>query len=73
MHDRPHYPHAQKVVDNFRRVLGEELCNSIGDYHFSTLEVLIESAINTSVMAAMQLAEKDVEELLKKLRNHTHR
>ena len=63
----------KKVVNNFRRVLGEELCSRIGDYHFSTLEVLIESAINTSVMDAMQLAEQDVEELLKKLRNHTHR
>ncbi len=73
MHDRPHYLHAQKVVNNFRRVLGEELCSHIGEYHFSTLEVLIESAINTSVMDAMQLAEQDVEELLKKLRNHTHR
>lgn len=73
MHDRPHYAHAVKIVDNFRRELGPELSEHIGEYHFGTLVVLIESAINSSVMDTLQAAGQDVEALLKKWRHPVSR
>ncbi len=68
MRDRPHFAHAENVVQSFRRELEPALCEQIGEYHFNTLVMLIESAINSSVMDAMQHAGQDVEALLKKWR-----
>lgn len=68
MHDRPHHEHAVKVVESFRRELDPQLCERIGEYRFDTLIMLIESAINGSVMEAMQMAGQDVEAVLKKWR-----
>ncbi|WP_430462100.1 phosphatase [Thalassolituus sp. LLYu03] len=71
MQDRPHRAHAQKIVQQFREEIGAELAASIGDYHLGSLAVLIESAINTSVMEASTATITEVETLLKRLR-HTH-
>ena len=65
MHDRPHRKHAQRIVQNFRNELAQDLADKIGDYHFGSLEVLIESALNTAVMSAMNDTVTDIEQLLK--------
>ena len=65
MQDRPHRKHAQRIVQNFRNELAQDLANKIGDYHFGSLEVLIESALNTAVMSAMNDTVTDIEQLLK--------
>ncbi|MCT7359478.1 MAG: hypothetical protein COB09_16345 [Thalassobium sp.] len=65
MQDRPHRKHAQKIVQNFRSDLDKGLADAIGDYHFGSLEVLIESALNTVVMTAMNDTVNDIEQLLK--------
>ncbi len=65
MQDRPHRKHAQRIVQNFRNELGQDLADKIGDYHFGSLEVLIESALNTVVMSAMNDTVTDIEQLLK--------
>ncbi|MBL35529.1 MAG: hypothetical protein CMI10_11610 [Oceanospirillaceae bacterium] len=68
MQDRPHHKHAEKIVQQFCTELGEELCQKIGDYPFGTLSILIESAINTSVMAAVEETIKDFDEALARSR-----
>ncbi|MAD46828.1 MAG: hypothetical protein CMI02_09965 [Oceanospirillaceae bacterium] len=68
MQDRPHHKHAEKVVQQFREELGEDLCKKIGDYPFGSLSVLIESAINTSVMKAVDDTIHDFEEALARSR-----
>ncbi|UXD87764.1 phosphatase [Thalassolituus hydrocarboniclasticus] len=65
MQDRPHRKHAQRIVQNFRNELAQDLADKIGDYHFGSLEVLIESALNTAVMSAMNDTVTDIEQLLK--------
>ncbi len=70
MQERLHHKHAEQVVERFRTELGEALCGQIGDYHFGTLAVLIESAINTSVMTAVNDTITDIEELLERTRRH---
>ncbi|MAY15667.1 MAG: hypothetical protein CMI06_10050 [Oceanospirillaceae bacterium] len=52
-------------MQNFRNELGQDLSDKIGDYHFGSLEVLIESALNTVVMSAMNDTVTDIEQLLK--------
>lgn len=71
MNEHPHHQHALKITENFRREIGTALSEQIGDYHFGTLTVLIESAINTSVMNALQGVEQDVEGLLRSVRKRT--
>jgi len=68
MQERPHRKHAEKIVQQFRDELGEDMCKKIGDYPFGSLAIMIESAINTSVMASMDLNVKDVEQLLERTR-----
>lgn len=68
MHDRPHRQHAEQIVQQFREDIGEELATAIGDFHFGSLEVLIESALNTSVMVSMNDTITDLEDLLQRTR-----
>ncbi|MDK2779285.1 MAG: phosphatase [Pseudomonadota bacterium] len=70
MQERLHRKHAEQIVEHFRSELGDELCRQIGDYHFGTLAVLIESAINTSVMTAVNDTITDIEGLLERTRRH---
>lgn len=68
MQDRPHRHHAEKLVDQFRKDVGPELEQAIGDFHFGSLVMLVESALNTSVMMAMNETVADLEDVLKKAR-----
>ena len=68
MQERPHRKHAEKIIQQFREELGDDLCKAIGDYPLGSLAVMIESAINTSVMEAMTETVVDIEELLKRAR-----
>lgn len=68
MQERPHRKHAEKIIQQFREELGGDLCKAIGDYPLGSLAVMIESAINTSVMEAMTETVVDIEELLKRAR-----
>ncbi|MGF1644555.1 MAG: hypothetical protein ACFCUJ_13005 [Thiotrichales bacterium] len=44
--------HAEKVVTRFRELIGTDLDNTVGNAHFSELELLIEAAIDAAVFDA---------------------
>lgn len=44
--------HARKITDRFVELLGEELSYQVGEKHILELALLIESAINASVLKA---------------------
>ena len=68
MQDRPHREHAQRLVEQFRKDVGPELEKAIGDFHFGSLVMLVESALNTSVMMAMNETIGELEEVVNKAR-----
>jgi len=49
--------HAQRVVEHFKGLLGEETCQSIDTETFDKLELMIESAIDASVLEAVNTAK----------------
>ncbi|MCA6062764.1 hypothetical protein [Thalassolituus marinus] len=68
MQDRPHKKHAEKIIEQFRSEIGDDLCKKIGDYPFGSLSVLIESALNTAVMESMNDTVSDLENVLKRVK-----
>lgn len=63
MHERPHKAHADRIVKQFREEIGSVVSSEIGDTNFDGLSVMIESALNTSVMDALNTTVTDIKEL----------
>ena len=44
--------HAARITARFKALIGQESCTQIGDEHFAELSLIIESAIDSSVLEA---------------------
>jgi hypothetical protein len=63
-----HLPHARKVVESFRKRLSRSGVEHVGDKHFDELELMIESAISSTVLNELERAADQAEELARALR-----
>ncbi len=50
--------HAAQIVRRFRQQIGEECCQTIGNEQLAALELMIESAIDASVLEAIRHASE---------------
>lgn len=63
MQDRPHKAHADRIVKQFRNDVGEKSLANVKDKDFDGLSVMIESALNTAVMDALNATVSEIQEL----------
>lgn len=63
MHDRPHKPHADRIVKQFREEVGARISAEVSDKDFDGLSVMIESALNTAVMDALNATVEEIQQL----------
>ena len=62
-----HHQRADKVVDEFKEIIGESTCAKISGAHFQDLTLLIRDAISDEMLAAADLIEK----VARKIRSDT--
>ncbi len=60
--------HAEKIVAHFQDLIGEERSAAIGDDHFAELAILIESAIDASVLDAEERIVNQLQTLIDGIR-----
>ena len=53
-----HHKRADKVVAEFKQIIGESMCAQISDANFQDLTLLIRDAISDELLAAAELIEK---------------
>ena len=53
-----HHQRADKVVAEFKEIIGESVCAQIADANFQDLTLLIRDAITDELLAAAELVEK---------------
>jgi hypothetical protein len=53
-----HHQRADKVVADFKEIIGESICAQIPDANFQDLTLLIRDAISDELLAAADLVEK---------------
>jgi hypothetical protein len=53
-----HHQRADKVVAEFKQIIGESMCAQIPDANFQDLTLLIRDAITDELLAAAELIEK---------------
>ncbi|SEI71561.1 hypothetical protein SAMN05421831_10868 [Allopseudospirillum japonicum] len=63
-----HAEHAHHVVETFRNKISASADQHIGAKHLEELELLIESAISSAVMSALEEAAKKADTLAADLR-----
>ena len=63
MHDRPHKAHADRIVKQFREGVGSKISADVKEKDFDGLSVMIESALNTAVMDALNATVGDIQQL----------
>jgi hypothetical protein len=69
-----HYAkHAKKVVKGFREILDDNARNTISDEDYDQLAMLVESAISTSVLDAVERVADDLEKTVRKVRKDAER
>jgi len=62
-----HHKRADKVVAEFKEIIGESTCSRISDAHFEDLTLLIRDAITDELLSAAEL----IENVVKKIRSDT--
>lgn len=60
--------HAKQVVETFKNLLSESGRQHVGIHHFEELELLIESAITSSVLEEMEGCADKIQELAQEMR-----
>ncbi len=65
--------HARQVVERFKAFLSEDEQAQLGEEHFDELSLLIESAIDASVLDAMERAADELDALARKMRDQAER
>jgi hypothetical protein len=66
-----HYEaHANRIVDAFKELLGEETAAQITQEHYDELSMLIESALSNSVIEELEKAADNVSALAANIRKH---
>lgn len=68
MHDRPHKAHADRIVKQFREEVGAKISAEVSDQDFDGLSVMIESALNTAVMDALNATVAEIQLLAEQTR-----
>jgi hypothetical protein len=58
-----HHQRADKVVEEFKEIIGESVCNQISDTHFQDLTLLVRGLISDELLAAAELIEKVAQHL----------
>jgi hypothetical protein len=53
-----HHQRADKIVAEFKDIIGESVCNQISETHFQDLTLLIRDSISDELLAAAELVEK---------------
>ena len=53
-----HHQRADKVVAEFKEIIGESICAQISDANFQDLTLLIRDAITDELLEAAELIEK---------------
>ena len=53
-----HHQRADKVVAEFKEIIGESICAQISNANFQDLTLLIRDAITDELLAAAELMEK---------------
>ena len=62
-----HHQRAEKVVAEFKEIIGESICSDISDANFEDLALLIRDAISDELLSAVEL----IENVVKKIRSDT--
>jgi hypothetical protein len=62
-----HHQRADKVVAEFKEIIGESACAGISDAHFQDLTLLVRDAITDELLAAAEL----VEQVTRKIKSDT--
>ena len=69
-----HYAvHAQKIVDDFQKIIGPEAGAALSQEHLDELGMLIEAAISTSVLEELERATDTLTTAAARLRRHAER
>ena len=63
------YSHSHKLVDRFRRMIGPDICSQIGEEHFEELALMIESAIDASLVDVLERSAEKVTLVAKEIRD----
>jgi len=63
-----HLPHAERVVNNFKGRLSQSGRDHVGDRHFDELTLMVESAISTAVLEAVEHAADSIRDVVESIR-----
>ena len=58
-----HHQRADKMVEEFKDIIGESVCNQISDAHFQDITLLVRDLISDELLAAAELIEKVAKQL----------
>lgn len=63
-----HLPHAERVVNGFKERLSQSGREHVGERHFDELTLMVESAISTAVLEAVEQAADRLHEVVTSIR-----
>ena len=63
-----HRPHAERMVKAFKEKLSQSGREHVGDKHFDELTLMIESAISTAVLEAVEHAANRIHDVVTSIR-----
>ena len=63
-----HLPHAERMVNAFKEKLSQSGRDHVGDRHFDELTLMIESAISTAVLEAVEHAADRIHDVVESIR-----
>jgi hypothetical protein len=63
-----HLPHAERVVNGFKEKLSQSGRDHVGDRHFDELTLMVESAISTAVLEAVEHAADRIHDVVESIR-----
>ncbi|MCK5666817.1 MAG: hypothetical protein KAI17_25180 [Thiotrichaceae bacterium] len=66
---RKELKHAEKIVTHFKNLLSDKDITEIGDAHFDELSLMIEAAINASVLTVQERTADKVAKMAEEIRH----
>jgi len=67
---RKELKHAEKIVAHFKNLLSDKHIAEIGPAHFDELSLMIEAAINSSVLTTLEHTADKVADMAEQIRHH---
>ena len=58
-----HHQRADKMVAEFKNIIGESICNQIPSAHFQDLTLLVRDLISNDLLVAAKLIDKVAQQL----------